>query len=206
MLDLLMPMAPPTTVRPDELILEGIVVSCDQQGQPNIAPMGPRVARDLTRFVLKPFHTSQTYQNLKTTRCSVFHVIDDVELLAHAATGQLLSPPALVPIDGFNCSRLADCCRWFALEVQTLGDSAERANMECRVVAHGDVRSFLGFNRAKHAVLEAAILATRIGIIADHEIRDEIQRLAVIVHKTAGNQERNAFDYLQTYITKHLSP
>ncbi len=201
-----MPTPLPLTAPTDELILEGIVVSCNQQGQPNIAPMGPRVTRDLTRFVLKPFHTSQTYQNLSVARRCVFHVIDDVELLAHAATGQLPSPPTLVPIDGFNCLRLAECCRWFALEVQTLDDSTERANIECRVVAHGEVRPFFGLNRAKHAVLEAAILATRIGIIADHEIRDEIERLTIAIHKTAGTQERNAFNYLQTYITSRLSP
>jgi hypothetical protein len=199
-----MPTNTPNTDSSDELILEGMVVSCDERGAANIAPMGPRVVRDLTRFVLKPFRTARTYQNLKATRRCVFHVIDDVELLVQAAVGEFQTRPELVPIAGFDCSRLADCCRWFALEVQTLDDVAERATIECRVVKHGEVRPFFGFNRAKHAVLEAAILATRIGIVANQEIRHEIERLAIAVQKTAGKQERNAFQFLQSYIENRL--
>lgn len=188
----------------DELIVEGIVVSCDEGGMANIAPMGPRVARDLTRFVLKPFRTAQTYQNLKATRRCVFHVIDDVELLARAAVGEFFVPPALIPIEDFACPRLSDCCRWFALEVRALDDAAERAMMECRVVKAGEVRPFFGFNRAKHAVLEAAILATRIGILGELEIRNELERLAISVQKTAGSQERTAFEFLKHHISGRL--
>ena len=110
-----------------------------------------------------------------------------------------------MPIADFDCPRLADCCRWFALEIQTLDDAAERATIACRVVKQGEVRPFFGFNRAKHAVLEAAILATRIGIVAEQEIRYEIERLAIAVQKTAGKQERNAFQFLQSYIETRLS-
>jgi hypothetical protein len=189
----------------DELILEGIVVSCDERGAANIAPMGPRVARDLTRFVLKPFRTARTYQNLKATRRCVFHVIDDVELLAQAAVGEFSAPLALAPIEHFTCPRLSDCCRWFALEVSALDDAAERATIECRVIKYGDARPFFCFNRAKHAVLEAAILATRIGILDNEEIRRELERLAIPVHKTAGNQERKAFEFLKNYIRARLA-
>src|SRR5262245_12794319 len=104
----------------DRLILEGIVVTLDEEGSPNIAPMGPRVDRDISRLVLRPFQTSQSYRNLKATGCGIFHVTDDVELLAHAAVEQLTPLPDLVPIGGFACPRLADACRWFAFRVETL--------------------------------------------------------------------------------------
>jgi hypothetical protein len=185
----------------DEPILEGIVVSLDGAGRPNIAPMGPRLDRDITRLLLRPFRTSQTYQNLKATGCGVFHVTDDVELLARAAVGRLESDPALTPVAGFLCPRLTDACRWFAFRVQAVDDRKERTEIDCQVVARGEGRPFFGFNRAKHAVLEAAILATRIGIIHSEEIRGEMERLAVIVQKTAGQQERQAFDFLSRYIS-----
>ena len=63
---------------PDEPILEGLVVTLDAAGAANVAPMGPRVDRAISRLVLRPFQTSQTYQNLKQTGRGVFHVIDDV--------------------------------------------------------------------------------------------------------------------------------
>jgi uncharacterized protein len=185
---------------PDEPILEGIVVTLDDRRTPNIAPMGPRVDRQITRLTLRPFQTAHTYRNLKATGSGVFHVVDDVELLARAAVGQLDPPPPLAPIEAFSCPRLAEACRWFAFRVESLDDAAERTKIDCCVVASGEVRPFFGFNRAKHAVLEAAILATRIGILPADEIRRELERLAVPVQKTAGSQEHRAFEFLCAYI------
>jgi hypothetical protein len=187
----------------DELILEGIVVSQDGAGRTNIAPMGPRVDRAITRLVLRPFKTADTYLNLKATGCGVFHVTDDVELLAYAAVGEL-RPPALVAVNDFPCPRLADCCRWLAFRVDSLDDATERTTIDCHIVAQGEVRPFFGFNRAKHAVVEAAILATRIGIMNASEIHRELARLETPVQKTAGLEERRAFEYLRRYIESRL--
>src|SRR5437868_5785785 len=187
----------------DELILEGIVVTQDGAGDTNVAPMGPRVDRAITRLLLRPFKTADTYRNLKATGCGVFHVTDDVELLAHAAVGDL-RPPALVSVDDFPCPRLADCCRWLAFRVDSLDDSNERTTIDCRIVAQGEVRPFFGFNRAKHAVVEAAILATRVGIMESGDMRRELARLEIPVQKTAGLQERRAFEFLREYIASRL--
>jgi uncharacterized protein len=189
---------------PDELILEGIVVTLDAAGQPNVAPMGPRVDRAVSRLVLRPYQTAQTYRNLKATSCGVFHVTDDVELLARAAIGEVTKGPELSDIADFPCPRLTDCCRWFAFRVASLDDTQERTTIECRVIAQDEVRPFFGFNRAKHAVLEAAILATRVGILPGDEIRRELERLAIPVQKTAGRQECRAFTLLQDFIRRQL--
>jgi uncharacterized protein len=185
---------------PDELILEGIVVTLNSHQQPHVTPMGPRVDRAISRLTLRPYKTAQTYQNLRTTGCGVFHVTDDVELLARAAIGNLHAPPALVAIENLRCPRLADACRWFAFDVATLDDAEDRTTIDCRIVARGNGQPFFGFNRAKHAVVEAAILATRIRILPAEEIRREMDRLAVLVQKTAGAQERRAFALLRNYI------
>src|SRR5262249_17973758 len=115
-------------------------------------------------------------------------------------------PPDLAPIDNFPCPRLADACRWFAFQVKSLDESTERISIECAITAHGELRPFFGFNRAKHAVLEASILATRIGILPKEEIRREMQRLAVLVDKTAGVKERCAFNFLDQHIAAQLPP
>jgi hypothetical protein len=184
----------------DELILEGLVTSRSADGSPHLAPMGPRVDRDVTRLLLRPYRTSQTYQNLKRHGEGVFHVTDDVELIAHAAVGQLAALPTFMPSKSIAGCILADACRWFAFRVTNLDDSAERTTVECSVVDRGTTRDFFGFNRAKHAVVEAAILATRVGILSAEQIRAEMKRLAIPVEKTAGEQERRAFEFLQRYI------
>lgn len=168
--------------------------------------MGPLVDRDITRLVLRPYKTSRTYRNLKRTGKGILHVTDDVELLARAAIGQLHPPPQLVRHEASGGYLLADCCRWFAFEVVTLFDQTDRTTIECKVTDYGRVRDFFGFNRAKHAVVEAAILATRIHILPAQEIQDEMARLAVPVDKTAGDQERRAFDLLRQFIDRSLLP
>ena len=59
----------------------------------NIAPMGPRVDDEFNGFLLLPYRTSETYENLVRTRQGVLHVADDVELFVRAAIGQWDTPP-----------------------------------------------------------------------------------------------------------------
>ena len=73
------------------LILEGIVTTTNADGQPNISPMGPIVEPDLRTLILRPYQTSTTFQNLKRTGVGIFHVVDNVNLLARAAIGKLKS-------------------------------------------------------------------------------------------------------------------
>lgn len=186
------------------MILEGIVTTVNPDGYPNISPMGPLVDEKMTRLVLRPYQTSRTYQNLKRTGQGVLHVTDDVELLARAAVNCLDPLPVLLPPQGERGFVLADACRWYAFRVTALDDASERTRIECDVIEQGSIRDFFGFNRAKHAVVEAAILATRIAFLPADEIRAEFQRLAVIVEKTAGEQERRAFGFLAGYVDDAL--
>ena len=77
------------------LILEAIVTTCDASGRTNIAPLGPEVNEDLSSILLKPFRSSQTFSNLRSTSCAVVHVTDDVELMAAAAI-QKVDPTGIV--------------------------------------------------------------------------------------------------------------
>jgi len=81
-----------------------------------------------------------------------------------------------------------------------LDGDGTRSRIETRVVHRGTRREFLGFNRARHAVLEAAILATRTHLLPAEEIRAEYARLQVIVDKTAGPREREAMAMLTEHV------
>lgn len=179
------------------MILEGLITTENADGTTNIAPLGPVVDEGLREFRLRPFQTSTTFENLKRTRRGVFHVTDDVELLARTAVGAATDPPPrLIQIPGVHGQVLADACRWYGLEVNAIDDRLPRAEMPARVVASGRLRDFWGFNRAKHAVVEAAILATRIGLIPLDTIDEELRRLHVLVEKTGGPAEHRAFEFL----------
>jgi hypothetical protein len=187
------------------MVLEGIVTTLNADGGVNISPMGPLVDEAMRRIVLRPYKTSRTYANLKRTGQGVLHVTDDVELLARAAVGEVDPAPPMFPATAVEGRILADACRWYALRVATLDDSADRVTIEAEVVDRCTIRDFFGFNRAKHAVVEAAILATRTAFLPPDDIRAEFRRLAPLVEKTGGPQEHRAFQFLRDYIEAALN-
>ena len=75
------------------MILEGIVTTSDDKGQVNIAPMGPSIESSMDHFLLRPFQSSQSFQNLKLSHKGVLHVVDDVELLARLKPQKSLTRP-----------------------------------------------------------------------------------------------------------------
>lgn len=186
------------------MILEGIVTSLDSQGLVNVAPMGPYVETTFDTLRLRPYQTSRTYQNLKLNRQGVFHVVDDVLLLAQAAIGGLNTMPELFPALKIQGQVIKSACRWYEFEVTELDDSQERTNIVAKVVHMGRLNDFVGFNRAKHAVLEAAILATRVHLLKKDFIQQEFDRLQVPLEKTAGPAELEAFALLRDFVQRRL--
>ena len=130
----------------------------------------------------------------------MFHVIDDVLLLAQAAIDQIDPQPQLLPACAVSGVILADACRWYAFRVRSIDDRQPRTEIAADVVDQGRQRATFGFNRAKHAVVEAAILATRISLIPRAEIEAELDRLAVPVAKTGGERKHQAFEMLRNYV------
>jgi hypothetical protein len=190
---------------PDGTLLEGIVTTLNEDGAPHIAPMGPIVDESFDWLLLRPFRTSTTFANLKRAGQGVLHVTDDVELLARAAVGRLEQMPQFVRATSFDGVFLIDACRWYAFRVESLDDRDERTKIVARVFDRGWLRDFFGFNRAKHAVVEAAILATRIALLDSEHIRSEFDRLEVLVEKTGGHQERRAFAFLRQYLSEEFA-
>ena len=184
------------------MILEGIVTTTNDDGSINVAPMGPIVDVKMQRLQLRPFQTSKTYANLKRDHVGVFHVVDDVLLLAQAAINCLAETPPTIPATAIAGHVLADACRWYEFKTTTIDDREPRTNIFVDVVHIGRLRDFFGFNRAKHAVLEAAILATRLHILPRADVETELARLAVPVQKTAGDMERMAFELICDYVRR----
>lgn len=182
-------------------ILEGILTTHNEDGTVNVAPMGPIVDESLSTLVLRPFSTSTTYRNLARTKLGVFHVTDDVELFALAALGQ--APP--IAFSRENPLIMSDSCRWYSFQVRSIEETQDRCHLVATTTSRGVNRDFCGFNRAKNAVIEAAILATRRHLLSKHEIADHLERLEPLVHKTGGVAEHRAFEVLRLYLNQESS-
>jgi len=178
------------------VIIESILTTMAPDGSINFAPMG--VEWGETSIVIKPFLETTTFRNVRETREAVVNLTDDVMLFAQAAISSPQYP--WVPATVVRGAVLEAACSWRELEVVTIDDRPPRSRIETLVVHHGHRHEFLGFNRARHAVLEAAILATRTHLIPAEEIRAELARLQVIVDKTAGPREVEAMAMLTEYV------
>jgi len=181
------------------MIVEGIVTTRDGAGQVNFAPMGVEWGED--HLVLKPFLETTTFRNLSSHRYAVFNLIDDVLLFAQAAIGSPQFPWR--PAECVHGAVLEAACSWHELEVETIDGTPPRSRIDARVVHRGRGREFIGFNRAKHAVLEAAILSTRLHLLPPSQVREELGRLQILVDKTAGPREQEAWTLLREYVAAH---
>ncbi len=188
------------------MILEGLVTTLGPDGTLNVAPMGPQVeGLHLDRFVLRPYRSSTTYRNLKFQGEGVFHVTDDALMIARAVLGLETLPPTR-PAGKVQGSILTGACRYAEFRVCSLDDEQERTTITVETVAEERLRDFFGFNRAKHAVLEAAILASRSAILPRAQILADFDRLRILVDKTGGTDERTGFDLLLRHIMQQPQP
>ena len=182
------------------MIVEGIVTTIDSTGSLNVAPMGPIIAGDFESLLLRPFQPSTTFNNLSKTRCGVFHVVDQIDVIAKAAIGRLETNPDVVRASVIDGYVLKDCCRWFEFTVDHVDASEPRSRMPSTIVHRGERRPFFGFNRARHAVLEAAILATRLHLLSREEVLSALIPMRSAVEKTGGPTELSAFAMLEEFI------
>jgi len=150
------------------------------------------------RIVIKPYRGTRTLRNLHATGAAVVNVTDDILLFSQAALGD--PHPPTHPAASLEGAVLDDACSWREVRVEAIDESARRARVDTVVVGGGTGREFLGLNRARHAVLEASILASRARMLPAEEIAAELRRLQVLVDKTAGPREREAMEYVASQL------
>lgn len=183
------------------MIIEGLLSTLRQDGGPHVAPMGPVVDEALESWLLRPFQSSTTFERLRADPRCIFHVMDDVLPIAQAALGL---PVELTYTHHTAGGWIVDAaCHWLELEVVDWKLDSLRSEARAVVVSRGFLRPFWGWNRAKHAVLEATILATRLHLADRAAIQEDLARLSVAVEKTAGPRERLAWELVNDYIATH---
>jgi hypothetical protein len=178
------------------VIIETIVTTLDTNGAVNVAPMGVEWGDDV--LVVKPFLDTTTFRNLRDTRAAVVNLTDDVRIFVRAALFSANAPT--VPASKIPGVVLSAASSWREVEVSKIDATPPRSRIETRVVHHGTGGEFLGFNRARHAVLEATILATRLHLIPHEEVRRQIDALAILVDKTAGPREQEGWALVSEYV------
>lgn len=175
-----------------EAIFETVVTTVAPEGRPHVAPMGVRY-RD-GRVVLMPFRPSATLDNILATRCAVLNLVADVRIFAGCVTGRRDWP--LERAQRIRGLRLAAALRHVELRLDEVADDAERPVLTLSPVHEATHAPFVGFNRAQAAVVEGAVLASRLFMLAPDKVDSEMRYLQIAIDKTAGPAELEAWGWL----------
>jgi hypothetical protein len=184
------------------VIFETIVTTRDESGRDHIAPMGVRREGDL--LILSPFRPSATLEHILREKCAVVNYTDDVRIFAGCLTGRYDWPT--LPVEHLPCRRLAAALAHSELRLERTEDDPARPRLYCREVGHAVHGAFGGFNRAQAAVIEAAILVSRLNMLPQEKIDAEMAYLAIGVGKTAGSRELEAWGWLKARIETFRAP
>jgi len=154
----------------NDVIFEAVVTTVAADGKPHVAPMGVRYRGE--RIVLMPFRPSTTYDNIRATGCAVLNVVTDTRVFAGCVTGRRDWPTAARREDrGRTSGRCAEPCGVEGLAEQS--DDAQRPVL-IMVRVHEVVHSsFAGFNRAQAAVIEGAVLVSRLHMLPPQKVDSE---------------------------------
>jgi hypothetical protein len=182
-------------------IRECIVTTADSDGKVHIAPLGIIAEKD--GWVIAPFRPSVTLDNLAAVPFAVASYTDDVRVFAGCLTGRKDWPT--VAVDGCPVPRIEAALAHSVLQVVTVQDDGVRPRHFCRVVEERTHAPFTGFNRAKAAVLELAILVSRLDMLPREKIEAEIAYLTIAIEKTAGPDEREAWSWLMQRVDNHFA-
>jgi hypothetical protein len=181
------------------VIRETIVTTVNAEGGVHIAPLGLIAEED--GWIAAPFRPSGTLDNLRAVPFAVANYSDDVRIFAGCLTGRRQWPTVRLP--GFPVPRLSSALAHAELAVTRVSEDELRPRFYCRVVAEASHAPFRGFNRAKAAVIEAAILVSRLHMLPREKVEREIAYLEIAVTKTAGPEELEAWDWLRERIRSH---
>ena len=174
------------------MIREVIITSQSKEQQTHIAPMGVHVQGE--EMLILPFRPSKTLDNVLATGQAVMNYCDDVRIFAGSLCGRSGWP--LLPTDMIAGQRLAGALAHAELELVSHKDDPVRPQLHCRVVHQATHAPFHGFNRAQFAVLEAAILVSRLNMLPWDKIESELHYLRIGFDKTAGPREQEAWAWL----------
>jgi uncharacterized protein len=178
------------------MIRETILTTAGPTGVVHLAPLG--LIADGEGFTIAPFHPSKTLDNLRAVPFAVANYTDDVRIFAGCLTGRRQWPT--VASDQVPVQRLAGALAHAELAVDHVTEDQHRPSFHCRVLRLASHAPFLGFNRAQAAVVEAAILLSRIEMLPRDKIEREIAYLQIAVGKTAGAAEQQAWQWLMESI------
>lgn len=183
------------------MIYETIVTTVNMQGEAHTTPFGVRMQDGLV--IISPYKPSTTLENILSTQTAVLSLTDDVRVFAGALTGH--KAWNLIAAENVHGFRLEDTLAHKELKLVKVEDDELRPQLFLQVVHEAQHASFQGFNRAQAAVIELAVLVSRLKRLPMEKIQQEMDYLHIAIEKTAGERELEAWSWLTEAVANHLA-
>lgn len=177
-------------------IIETIVTTTNTEGRMHIAPLG--LIGDGERWIIAPFTPSRTLDNLRAVGFACASHTSDIRVFAGCVSGRKSWPT--VDATKVRGARLAGCVSHWELAVDTVIEDALRPRFVCRVVHSESHAIWPGHNRAQAAVIECAVLVSRLHMLPAEKVEAELRYLEIAISKTAGPVELEAWGWLMERI------
>jgi len=174
------------------MIFETLVTTVAADGRVHCAPMGARYAGE--EVLLMPFKPSTTLDNILASGCAVLNLSTDVRVFAGCVTGRGDWPT--LPAERIAGRRLVGALAHVELQLLRCADDAQRPVLHLGRVWARSHAPFPGFNRAQAAVIEGAVLVSRLRLLPAEKVDSELAYLQIAIDKTAGPAELEAWQWL----------
>jgi hypothetical protein len=183
------------------MIFETIISTQNVNGEPHVTPFGIRIENGLV--IISPYKPSTTLDNILASQHAVLNLTDDVRVFAGALTQR--QPWTLVATEKIKGVRLAGCLVHKELKLVKVEDDPIRPKLYLELVHESQHGFFQGFNRAQAAVIELAVLVSRLTRLPLDKITHEMYYLQIAIEKTAGPRELEAWGWLTEAIDNHVA-
>lgn len=174
------------------MIFETLVTTLNADGKVNCAPLGARYVGE--EVVLMPFKPSATLDNILAGGAAVLNLTTDVRIFAGCVTGRRDWPT--LPAERVGGRRLESALAHVELRLLRHRDDHQRPTLHLARVWEQTHAPFPGFNRAQAAVIEGAVLITRLHMLPAEKVDAEMAYLQIAIDKTAGPDELLAWGWL----------
>jgi hypothetical protein len=136
------------------------------------------------------------------SRAAVLNFTTDVRVFAGCVTHCATDWPTIAA-SRVASVRLAESLAHAELELDELREDAQRPVLVMKCVHRENHAPFAGFNRAQSAVVEGAILVSRLFMLPADKVDREMAYLQIAIDKTAGDNERTAWGWLVAAVARH---
>lgn len=181
------------------MIYETIITTMNAQQEVHATPFG--IQKQNGFVIVSPYRPSITLENILATGHAVVNMTDDVRIFAGALTGRnVWNLVRATQVPGY---RLAEPLAHQELKLIKVEQDDIRPRLLFEIVHEAQHDAFQGFNRAQAAVIELAVLVSRLKRLPMEKIQQEMDYLRIAIDKTAGERELTAWNWLAEAVINH---